>query len=168
MVLYNNTEIDALAIILCGLAFLAFLGICICFGYAAFALLFHRERLSNRERTIGIGISIAAFTVTAVGAVAVGCALFPLIGYEYRMTHGQGSTLQGDIELLDTQEEWHRGNFVGYTVKIKLDDTVLQPTNHFSEDMIEHFESNEILEIQYGEIKKEINIWEIKLVETVE
>jgi len=61
------------------------------------------------------------------------------------------------------EEEYYRGSFSGYNVVIEIEGQIISPANTFSEEVVDAFESNQILIIQYGEIKNDgTYIWSIK------
>ena len=79
------------------------------------------------------------------------------------MEKGNASVLEGDVTIVSVEEEYHRGSFSGYNVVIEIEGQIISPANTFSEEVVDAFESNQILIIQYGEIKNDgTYIWSIK------
>ena len=83
--------------------------------------------------------------------------------WDYHMEKGNASVLEGDVTVVSVEEEYYRGSFSGYTVVIEIEGQIISPANTFSEEVVDAFESNQILIIQYGEIKNDgTYIWSIK------
>ena len=83
--------------------------------------------------------------------------------WDYHMEKGNASVLEGDITVVSVEEEYYRGNFSGYNVVIEIEGQIISPANTFSKEVVDAFESNQILIIQYGEIKNDgTYIWSIK------
>ena len=83
--------------------------------------------------------------------------------WDYHMEKGNTSVLEGDITVVSVEEEYYRGNFSGYNVVIEIEGQIISPANTFSKEVVDAFESNQILIIQYGEIKNDgTYIWSIK------
>ena len=83
--------------------------------------------------------------------------------WDYHMEKGNTSVLEGDITVVSVEEEYYRGSFSGYNVVIEIEGQIISPANTFSKEVVDAFESNQILIIQYGEIKNDgTYIWSIK------
>ena len=83
--------------------------------------------------------------------------------WDYHMEKGNASVLEGDVTVVSVEEEYYRGSFSGYNVVLEIEGQIISPANTFSEDVVDAFESNQILIIQYGEIKNDgTYIWSIK------
>ena len=83
--------------------------------------------------------------------------------WDYHMEKGNASVLGGDVTVVSVEEEYYRGSFSGYNVVIEIEGQIISPANTFSEEVVDAFESNQILIIQYGEIKNDgTYIWSIK------
>ena len=55
---------------------------------------------------------------------------------------------------------------MGYKVVLQVEEQILTPSNVFSKEMVDYFESDKKLLIQYGEIKNDgTYIWSIKTTE---
>ena len=83
--------------------------------------------------------------------------------WDYHMEKGNASVLGGDVTVVSVEEEYYRGSFSGYNVVIEIEGQIISPANTFSKEVVDAFESNQILIIQYGEIKNDgTYIWSIK------
>ena len=83
--------------------------------------------------------------------------------FDYHMSRGNASFLEGDVILVSCEEEYYRGEPSGYTVVIEADGQRISPSNTFSKEVVDAFESNQTLVIQYGEIQHDgTYIWRIK------
>lgn len=110
-------------------------------------------------------IFIGAFLILAAGIAAVGNSLYRSIAYENDMQEGDREVLQGNVELISCEEAWSRDTFVGYTVKIKVGDTLLEPADTFPIEVVERFRSDDELKITYGVIEGDgTYIWKIEVV----
>ncbi len=75
---------------------------------------------------------------------------------------------RGDVELISCEEAWSRDTFVGYTVKIKVGETILEPTDSFPLEVVERFRSDDQLKITYGVIEGDgTYIWKIEVADEV-
>ena len=82
------------------------------------------------------------------------------------MEKENASFLEGDVILVSCEENYYRGTFMGYNVVLQIEGQTLEPSNTFSKEIVEYFESDEKLLIQYGEIKNDgTYIWSIKTTE---
>ena len=75
--------------------------------------------------------------------------------FDYNMSRGNASFLEGDAILVSCEEEYYRGEPSGYTVVIEVDGQRLSPANTFSKEIVDVFEDDQTLVIQYGEIKND-------------
>ena len=105
---------------------------------------------------------IAFSFVPIVGAILFGNMFIKSVSYDIRMDKGNAYYLEGDFELVSCEEHDYRGTLIGYDVVLELDGTRIEPSNVFSEEVVEHFKNDESLIIQYGEIKNDgLYIWNI-------
>ena len=83
--------------------------------------------------------------------------------FDYNMSRGNASFLEGDVILVSCEEEYYRGEPSGYTVVIEVDGQRISPSNTFSKEIVDAFESDQTLVIQYGEIQNDgTYIWSIQ------
>lgn len=83
--------------------------------------------------------------------------------FDYNMSRGNASFLEGDIILVSCEEELYRGEPSGYTVVIEVDGQRISPSNTFPKEVVDAFESDQTLVIQYGEIQNDgTYIWSIQ------
>jgi len=83
--------------------------------------------------------------------------------FDYNMSRGNASFLEGDVILVSCEEEYYRGEPSGYTVVIEVDGQRISPSNTFSKEIVDAFESDQTLVIQYGEIPNDgTYIWSIQ------
>jgi hypothetical protein len=75
--------------------------------------------------------------------------------FDYNMSRGNASFLEGDAILVSCVEEYYRGDLSGYTVVIEVDGQRLSPANTFSKEIVDVFGDDRTLVIQYGEIKND-------------
>lgn len=86
--------------------------------------------------------------------------------FDYNMSRGNASFLEGDVILVSCEEEYYRGDPSGYTVVIEVDGQRISPSNTFSKEVVDAFESDQTLVIQYGEIQNDgTYIWSIRVSE---
>ena len=86
--------------------------------------------------------------------------------FDYNMSRGNASVLKGDVILVSCVEEYYRGDLSGYTVVIEVDGQRISPSNTFSKEVVDAFESDQTLVIQYGEIQNDgTYIWSIRVSE---
>ena len=86
--------------------------------------------------------------------------------FDYNMSRGNASFLEGDVILVSCEEEYYRGEPSGYTVVIEVDGQRISPSNTFSKEVVDAFESDQTLVIQYGEIQNDgTYIWSIRVSE---
>ena len=75
--------------------------------------------------------------------------------FDYHMSRGNASFLEGDVILVSCEEELYRGEPSGYTVVVEVDGQRISPSNTFSKEIVDAFESDQTLVIQYGEIQND-------------
>ena len=86
--------------------------------------------------------------------------------FDYNMSRGNASFLEGDVILVSCEEEYYRGEPSGYTVVIEVDGQRISPSNTLSKEVVDAFESDQTLVIQYGEIPNDgTYIWSIRVSE---
>ena len=99
-------------------------------------------------------------------SIVFGSHFFRYTAWDYYMEKGKASILVGDVTVISAEEEYYRGRFSGYTVVIEIEGQRFSPANTFSEDIVDAFESDKILIVQYGEVKNDgTYIWSIKTTE---
>jgi hypothetical protein len=97
-------------------------------------------------------------------SIVFGSFFLKYTSWDYHMEKGNPSVLEGDVTVVSVEEEYYRGSFSGYNVVLEIEGQIISPANTFSEDVVDAFESNKILIIQYGEIKNDgTYIWSIKV-----
>ena len=86
--------------------------------------------------------------------------------FDYNMSHGNASFLEGDVILVSCEEEYYRGDPSGYTVVIEVDGQRISPSNTLPKEVVDAFESDRALVIRYGEIPNDgTYIWSIRVSE---
>lgn len=113
---------------------------------------------------------ILAFTpfilIPLVFSVIFGTLFAKYTAFDYNMSRGNASFLEGDVILVSCEEELYRGEPSGYTVVIEVDGQRISPSNTFSKEVVDAFESDQTLVIQYGEIQNDgTYIWSIRVSE---
>jgi len=104
--------------------------------------------------------------IPLVLSVVFGILFAKYTAFDYNMSKGNVSFLKGDVAVVSCEEEYYRGRFSGYIVVIEVDGQRIFPSNVFPEDVVEAFESDQTLIIQYGEVKNDDTIiWSIKVPE---
>ena len=97
-------------------------------------------------------------------SIVFGSFFLKYTSWDYHMEKGNASVLEGDVTVVSVEEEYYRGSFSGYNVVIEIEGQIISPANTFSKEVVDAFESNQILIIQYGEIKNDgTYIWSIKV-----
>jgi hypothetical protein len=83
--------------------------------------------------------------------------------FDYNMSRGNASFLEGDVILVSCEEEYYRGEPSGYTVVIEVDGQRISPSNTLLKEVVDALESEQTLVIQYGEIPNDgTYIWSIQ------
>ena len=113
---------------------------------------------------------ILAFTpfilIPLVFSVIFGSLFAKYTAFDYHMSRGNASFLEGDVILVSCEVEYYRGEPSGYTVVIEVDGQRISPSNTFSKEVVDAFESDQTLVIQYGEIQNDgMYIWSIRVSE---
>ena len=86
--------------------------------------------------------------------------------FDYNMSRGNASFLEGDVILVSCEEEYYRGDLSGYTVVIEVDGQRISPSNTLPKEVVGAFESDRALVIRYGEIPNDgTYIWSIRISE---
>ena len=86
--------------------------------------------------------------------------------FDYHMSSGNASFLEGDVILVSCEEEYYRGDLSGYTVVIEVDGQRISPSNTLPKEVVDALESDQTLVIQYGEIQNDgTYIWSIRVSE---
>lgn len=86
--------------------------------------------------------------------------------FDYNMSRGNASFLEGDVILVSCEEEYYRGDLSGYTVVIEVDGQRISPSNTLPKEVVDALESDQTLVIQYGEIQNDgTYIWSIRVSE---
>ena len=87
--------------------------------------------------------------------------------YNKAMKNGDAQFLIGDVEVISCIEEEYRLEPTGnYVVEIRVGETTIKPSNGFPREVIEYFEGDQELIIQYGIIEGDgLYVWSIKLSE---
>ena len=86
--------------------------------------------------------------------------------FDYNMSNGNASFLEGDVILVSCEEEYYRGDLSGYTVVIEVDGQRISPSNTLPKEVVDALESDRALVIQYGEIPNDgTYIWSIRVSE---
>lgn len=130
-------------------------------------------RFAIRQAKSGAKIQVKpllAFTpfilIPLVFSVIFGTLFAKYTAFGYNMSRGNASVLKGDVILVSCEEEYYRGEPSGYTVVIEVDGQRISPSNTFSKEVVDAFESNQTLVIQYGEIQNDgTYIWSIRVSE---
>ena len=101
--------------------------------------------------------------IPLVFSVIFGTLFAKYTSFDYNMSRGNASFLEGDVILVSCEEELYRGEPSGYTVVIEVDGQRISPSNTFSKEIVDAFESDQTLVIQYGEIQNDgTYIWSIQ------
>ena len=127
-------------------------------------------RFAIRQAKSGAKIQVKpllAFTpfilIPLVFSVIFGTLFAKYTAFGYNMSRGNASVLKGDVILVSCEEEYYRGEPSGYTVVIEVDGQRISPSNTFSKKIVDAFESDQTLVIQYGEIQNDgTYIWSIQ------
>ena len=130
-------------------------------------------RSAIRQAKSGAKIQVKrflAFTpfilIPLVFSVIFGTLFAKYTAFGYNMSRGNASVLKGDVILVSCEEELYRGEPSGYTVVIEVDGQRISPSNTFSKEVVDAFESDQTLVIQYGEIQNDGKyIWSIRVSE---
>ena len=147
------------------------MGILIGVGIAVVILPFFRgwkdergHRLAYKETPISYKLIFQGVPalIILVGCLGLGNLIRGYAGYEIDMMAGKAQTWSGDPRLVTYEESWYRDSFLGYKVTLVLDGEEFVPSNNFSMEMVELFESDTPLTIHYGYMGgNELFIWQI-------
>ncbi len=101
--------------------------------------------------------------VPLVGCLGLGNLFIKSVVYENNMRGADVMVLTGDVTIISCEEYYYRGNFMGYEMVFNIEGETISPSNTFPAKVVEHFESNEVLIIQYGIIEGDgLYVWNIK------
>ena len=109
---------------------------------------------------------IVIIIIPLVGFLGLGNLFLKNAVYDINMRSGNAYYITGNVEILSCQEERYRDeNVTWYIVKLQINDEIITPCNAFPKEVIEHFESDEILTVQYGNVYGDgFYIWKINSV----
>ncbi len=126
-----------------------------------------RQAKSEEKLQVKRILAFAPFIlIPLVFSVIFGTLFAKYTAFDYNMSRGNASVLKGDVILVSCEEELYRGEPSGYTVVIEVDGQRISPSNTFSREVVDAFESNQTLVIQYGEIQNDgTYIWSIRVSE---
>lgn len=126
-------------------------------------------RQAKSEETFQVK-RILAFTpfilIPLAFSLLFGALFAKYTAFDYHMSRGNASFLEGDVILVSCEEELYRGEPSGYTVVIEVDGQRISPSNTLPKEVVDAFESDQTLVIQYGEIPNDgTYIWSIRVSE---
>ena len=122
------------------------------------------ERKNASKLSLGQGVGFAIFTaVPVVLAVLFGSLFARYTAYDYNMSKGNASFMEGDVLLVSCEEEHYKGTFSGYKVVLESGGQIICPSNTFSAEVVGYFERLENLVVQYGIVGKDVCIWRISV-----
>ena len=103
--------------------------------------------------------------IPTVASIGLGNMFIESATYNRDMKNGDAQFLIGDVEVISCIEEEYRLEPTGnYIVEIKVGETTIKPSNGFPKEVIEYFEGDQELIIQYGIIEGDgLYVWSIKL-----
>jgi len=148
------------------------LGAIVFASVACFLLkLFINETKAYHKIQKKLPLALSLFLTLILAALLIGSIFFSAsfinsITFNRNMKNNNASFLEGDVVLVSKEENYSKdGVFMGYNVILKVEENILEPSNTLPKEVIEYFESDEKLLIQYGEIKNGgIYIWSIKTI----
>lgn len=143
------------------------------FAVVPFIVIIYLIKQINAYRKSGLKFPTFLYSVFVlvaldpmIGVWGFGRMVFQTVSYNYNMKNGDALYLVGDVEVLSCESADYRGDFVGYTVELFVDGSIIAPSNTFSEDVIAYFNSDKELIIQYRNIEGDgLYVWSIKTVE---
>ena len=114
-----------------------------------------------------IVLFVIIIPIPTVGSVGLGNMFIKSVTYNRDMKNGDAQFLIGDVEVISCVEEEYRLEPTGnYIVEIKVGETTIKPSNAFPKTVIEYFDGDNELIIQYGIIEGDgLYVWSIKLSE---
>ena len=114
-----------------------------------------------------IALFILIIAVPSIASIGLGNMFIESATYNRDMKNGDAQFLIGDVKIISCVEEEYRGESTGnYVVEIKVEETTIKPSNGFTKEVIEYFEGDQELIIQYGIIEGDgLYVWSIKLSE---
>ena len=114
-----------------------------------------------------IGLFILIIAIPTVASIGLGNMFIKSETYNRDMKNGDAQFLIGDVEVVSCVEEEYRLEPTGnYIVEIKVGETTIKPSNGFPKEVIEYFEGDQELVIQYGIIEGDgLYVWSIKISE---
>ncbi len=114
-----------------------------------------------------LGLSIFSTLIIILSAVCGfwGHDLYQSASFEYNCSKGNYEIVRGDVQLVSSTPEYYRGQLVGYNVVLKMDDTIISPSDAFQNHMVMLFDSDEELEIKYRKSDNDkAYTWEISMI----
>ena len=126
-----------------------------------------RQAKSEEKLQVKRLLAFAPFILIPLAfSILFGTLFAKYTAFGYNMSRGNASVLKGDVILVSCEEELYRGEPSGYTVVIEVDGQRISPSNTFSKEVVDAFESDQTLVIQYGEIQNDgTYIWSIRVSE---
>ena len=114
-----------------------------------------------------IALFILIIAVPSIASIGLGNMFIESATYNRDMKNGDAQFLIGDVKIISCVEEEYRGEPTGnYVAEIKVEETTIKPSNGFPEKVIEYFQGDQELIIQYGIIEGDgLYVWSIKLSE---
>ena len=116
---------------------------------------------------IVVGLFLLIIAVPTVASIGLGNMFIKSATYNRDMKNGDAQFLVGDVEVVSCVEEEYRLEPTGnYIVEVKVGETTIKPSNSFPKKVIEYFEGDQELVVQYGIIEGDgLYVWSIKLLE---
>lgn len=125
------------------------------------------KKEKGRFPMIVIGLYFLIVAIPTVASIGLGNMFIKSAMYNRDMKNGDAQFLVGDVEVISCVEEEYRLEPTGnYIVEIKVGEEIIKPSNGFPKTVIEYFDGDKELIIQYGIIEGDgLYVWNIKLSE---
>ena len=129
--------------------------------------LIKRRKEEGKFPILVIVLFLLIVAIPTVASIGLGNMFIESATYNRDMKNGDAQFLIGDVEVISCIEEEYRLEPTGnYIVEIKVGETTIKPSNGFPKEVIEYFEGDQELIIQYGIIEGDgLYVWSIKLSE---
>ena len=118
-------------------------------------LVIQQVRKESKSRLKRAFVFMPFIIIPLIFSILFGGLFAKYATFDYNMSKDNASFLEGDVEIISLEEKYYRGRFLGYNVVIKVGEQRISPSNVFSKDIVNAFESDQTLIVKYDEVKND-------------